>query len=120
MQRMFAVSAFVYLKNSNKMMYNLAIMGGGPAGYTAAECAAKAGWKVVLFEKESLGGTCLNVGCIPTKTLLYSAKQYVNAKNGAKYGISAENVSLNPILQNENEAKGENLTFAPQNEDKTF
>ena len=94
MQLSKAVSAFVYLKNSDKMMYNLAIMGGGPAGYTAAECAAKAGWKVVLFEKESLGGTCLNVGCIPTKTLLYSAKQYVNAKNGAKYGISAENVSF--------------------------
>jgi len=75
-------------------MYQLAIMGGGPAGYTAAECAVKAGWSVVLFEKESLGGTCLNVGCIPTKTLLYSAKQYVNAKNGAKYGISAENVSF--------------------------
>ncbi len=69
-------------------------MGGGPAGYTAAECAAKAGWSVVLFEKESLGGTCLNVGCIPTKTLLYSAKQYVNAKNGAKYGVSATDVTF--------------------------
>jgi len=78
-------------------MYQLAIMGGGPAGYTAAECAVKAGWSVVLFEKESLGGTCLNVGCIPTKTLLYSAKQYVNAKNGAKYGISAENVSFDYV-----------------------
>lgn len=75
-------------------MYNLAILGGGPAGYTAAEKAAAAGWSVVLFEKESMGGTCLNVGCIPTKTLLYSAKQYVNAKNAAKYGVSAENVSF--------------------------
>jgi dihydrolipoamide dehydrogenase len=73
-------------------MYNLAIIGGGPAGYTAAETAAKAGWKVVLFEAETLGGTCLNVGCIPTKTLLYSAKQYAQAKNAQKYGVMAENV----------------------------
>ncbi len=73
-------------------MYNLAIIGGGPAGYTAAETASKADWKVVLFEAETLGGTCLNVGCIPTKTLLYSAKQYAQAKNAQKYGVMAENV----------------------------
>ncbi len=70
----------------------LAIIGGGPAGYTAAEQAIKAGKQVVLFEKESLGGTCLNVGCIPTKTLLYSAKQYYNATHAQKYGVTAENV----------------------------
>ncbi len=70
----------------------LAIIGGGPAGYTAAEKAAQAGKDVVLFEQTALGGTCLNVGCIPTKTLLYSAKQYYNAKNAAKYGVTAENV----------------------------
>ncbi len=74
--------------------YFLAIIGGGPAGYTAAEKAAKAGKDVVLFEQSMLGGTCLNVGCIPTKTLLYSAKQYYNAKNAAKYGVMAENVSF--------------------------
>ncbi len=74
--------------------YFLAIIGGGPAGYTAAEKAAKAGKDVVLFEQFALGGTCLNVGCIPTKTLLYSAKQYYNAKNAAKYGVVAENVSF--------------------------
>lgn len=70
----------------------LAIIGGGPAGYTAAEQAIKAGKQVVIFEKESLGGTCLNVGCIPTKTLLYSAKQYHNATHAQKYGVTAENV----------------------------
>ena len=75
-------------------MYNLAIIGGGPAGYIAAEKASKAGLSVVLFEKESVGGTCLNVGCIPTKTLLYSAKQYYNATHADKYGISAENVAF--------------------------
>lgn len=53
------------------MKYFLAIIGGGPAGYTAAEQAAKAGKSVVLFERQSLGGTCLNVGCIPTKCLLH-------------------------------------------------
>ena len=56
------------------MKYQIAIIGGGPAGYTAAEVAGKAGLSVVLFEKRSLGGVCLNEGCIPTKTLLYSAK----------------------------------------------
>lgn len=75
-------------------MYYLAIIGGGPAGYTAAEMAARAGKQVVLFEQTSLGGTCLNVGCIPTKTLLYSAKQYYNAQNGAKCGISALQVTF--------------------------
>ena len=49
------------------MKYQVAIIGGGPAGYTAAEAAGKAGLSVVLFEKRSLGGVCLNEGCIPTK-----------------------------------------------------
>ncbi len=76
------------------MNYFLAIIGGGPAGYTAAEKAAQAGKDVVLFEQNALGGTCLNVGCIPTKTLLYSAKQYYNAQNAAKYGVKAENITF--------------------------
>lgn len=75
-------------------MNYLAIIGGGPAGYTAAEKAAKAGKDVVLFEQTALGGTCLNVGCIPTKTLLYGAKQYYNAKNAAKYGVTAAEVAF--------------------------
>lgn len=75
-------------------MYNLAIIGGGPAGYTAAEKATKAGMKVLLIEKETVGGTCLNVGCIPTKTLLYSAKQYVHAKQADKYGVKATDVTF--------------------------
>ena len=75
-------------------MFNLAVLGGGPAGYTAAERAAQAGLNVVLFEKNALGGTCLNVGCIPTKTLLYSSKLYYNAVNGSKYGIKAEGVQF--------------------------
>ena len=72
----------------------LAIIGGGPAGYTAAEAAGKAGLDVVLFEKQSLGGVCLNEGCIPTKTLLYSAKVYDSARHAGKYAVAAEGVSF--------------------------
>ncbi len=76
------------------MRYFLAIIGGGPAGYTAAEKASKAGKEVVLFEQNVVGGTCLNVGCIPTKSLLYGAKQYYNATHAQKYGVTAENVTF--------------------------
>ena len=74
-------------------MYDLAIIGGGPAGYVAAENAGAKGLKVILFEKRELGGVCLNEGCIPTKTLLYSAKMYDHAQGGKKYGITAENAA---------------------------
>lgn len=73
------------------MKYDVAIIGGGPAGYTAAERAGAAGLSVVLFEKNSLGGVCLNEGCIPTKTLLYSAKTYDAIKHASKYAIKADN-----------------------------
>ncbi len=68
-------------------MYDLAIIGGGPGGYVAAERAGAAGLKTVIFEKKSLGGVCLNEGCIPTKTLLYSAKVYNYALTGDHYGV---------------------------------
>ena len=74
-------------------MYDLAIIGGGPAGYVAAENAGARGLKVVLFEKRELGGVCLNEGCVPTKTLLYSAKMYDHATGGKKYGITAADVT---------------------------
>lgn len=67
--------------------YDLAIIGGGPAGYNAAEKAASEGMKTVLFEKKALGGVCLNEGCIPTKALLYSAKIYDSFKTATKYGV---------------------------------
>lgn len=76
------------------MKYFLAIIGGGPAGYTAAEKVSKAGKDVILFEQTSLGGTCLNVGCIPTKSLLYGAKQYYNATHAQKYGVTATDVTF--------------------------
>ena len=74
--------------------FYLAIIGGGPAGYTAAEKASKVGRDVILFEQNAVGGTCLNVGCIPTKSLLYGAKQYYNATHAQKYGVTAENVTF--------------------------
>lgn len=74
--------------------YQVAIIGGGPAGYTAAEVAGKAGLSVVLFEKNSLGGVCLNEGCIPTKTLLYSAKVYDYGRHASKYGVNVSESSF--------------------------
>ncbi|MGM9799051.1 MAG: dihydrolipoyl dehydrogenase [Parabacteroides sp.] len=76
------------------MKYDVAIIGGGPAGYTAAERAAKGGLSTILFEKNALGGVCLNEGCVPTKTLLYSAKNYDMIRHAAKYAVKAENPSF--------------------------
>lgn len=73
-------------------MYDLMIIGGGPAGYVAAERAGHKGLSVILFEKKAMGGVCLNEGCIPTKTLLYSAKTFDQASHGDKYGVYAEQV----------------------------
>lgn len=74
--------------------YDVIIVGGGPGGYLAAERLAHAGKKALLAEKAFLGGTCLNIGCIPTKTLLNSAKQYAHALEASKFGVQAENVSF--------------------------
>ena len=76
------------------MTYDLIVLGGGPAGYNAAERAAEAGMNTLLYEGKALGGVCLNEGCVPTKTLLYSAKIYDYAKHGASYGISFEGASI--------------------------
>lgn len=73
-------------------MFDLIIIGGGPAGYVAAERAGHKGLSVLLFEKKILGGVCLNEGCIPTKTMLYSAKMYDNALHGDKYGVYSDNI----------------------------
>ncbi len=76
------------------MDYDIIILGGGPGGYVAAERAGAAGKKVLLVEKDQLGGVCLNWGCIPTKSLLNSAKYYHHALNGDKFGVSARDVSF--------------------------
>lgn len=71
----------------------IAVIGGGPGGYVAAIRAAQLGADVTLIERENLGGTCLNIGCVPTKALLHTASLYEEAKNGASCGVIA-NVSL--------------------------
>ncbi len=75
--------------------YDLIILGGGPAGYIAAERAGALGKSVLLLEERWIGGTCLNEGCIPTKTLLYGAKLYKQARSGEAFGVTAENVVFN-------------------------
>ena len=68
--------------------FDLIVLGGGPGGYLCAERAAQGGLKVCLFEKRALGGTCLNEGCIPTKTLLNSSKMYRHATESAAFGVT--------------------------------
>ena len=75
-------------------MFDTIIIGGGPAGYLAAERLGHEKKKVLLIEEQHLGGTCLNVGCIPTKTLLNSAKQFVHAKEAEKFGVKVQGVSF--------------------------
>lgn len=77
------------------MIYDLLILGAGPAGYLAAERAGKEGLNVALVEKRNVGGVCLNEGCVPSKTLLYSAKIYDTIKKGDKYGIACSELLLN-------------------------
>ena len=74
--------------------FDLGIIGGGPAGYTTALYAAKQGKSVVLFEKDELGGTCLNRGCIPTKLFLHAAEVYQEMKTSDKIGIYADNIKF--------------------------
>lgn len=73
---------------------DITIIGGGPGGYVAAIQAAKLGSKVVLVEKENLGGTCLNWGCIPTKALVRSAQVYKSLKQASSFGLHAESISV--------------------------
>ena len=82
-------------------MYDTIIIGGGPAGYLAAERLGHSKKKILLIEERHLGGTCLNVGCIPTKTLLNSAKLYAHAKEGEKFGVKAGSLSYDwSVMQN--------------------
>jgi dihydrolipoamide dehydrogenase len=75
-------------------VYDTIIIGGGPGGYRAAERLGQAKKKVLLIEGQQLGGTCLNVGCVPAKTLLNSAKQYIHAKEAGKFGVQTGEASF--------------------------
>ena len=78
--------------------WDLIVIGGGPAGYTSAERAGVQGMRVLLAEKADLGGTCLNHGCIPTKSLLQSSKRYVMARESVAFGVETQGVQFN-LLQ---------------------
>ncbi len=76
------------------MNYDIAVIGGGPGGYVAAIRAAQLGGKVLLVEKESMGGVCLNRGCIPTKTLLKSAEKWEDLKRCSEFGLTATGIGF--------------------------
>lgn len=84
------------------MDYDYGIIGAGPAGYTAAIMLAQQGKKVVLFEKDKLGGTCLNRGCIPTKALLHSSELYKNILKSNEIGLDIEikNFDFSVVMKN--------------------
>lgn len=84
----------------SEFQYDLVIIGAGPGGYEAAYEAADFGMKVALVEKDLVGGTCLNRGCVPTKTMMHSSDAYRIATQSAKIGVSAEGVKadLNRII----------------------
>ncbi len=82
------------MQTREESMFDIGIIGAGPAGYAAAIRASQCGLKVILFEKDRIGGTCLNRGCIPTKAVLHSCKLYTELKNAERFGITAENVSF--------------------------
>ena len=77
--------------------YDLIVIGAGPGGYEAAFEAADLGMKTALIEKEELGGTCLNHGCIPTKSLLHAAELYRRMGEAASLGLTAEGITFDPV-----------------------
>ena len=86
------------------MDYDYGIIGGGPAGYTAGMLLAKQGYRVVLFEKNYLGGTCLNKGCIPTKSMIHSSELYKTVRESADIGLDIEikSFDFSKIIENRN------------------
>ncbi|MEC9455638.1 MAG: FAD-dependent oxidoreductase, partial [Candidatus Neomarinimicrobiota bacterium] len=75
--------------------YDLAIVGGGPGGYSAAFRAAELGKKVAIIDDNNLGGVCLNWGCIPTKSLLKNAEVMDLINSSSDYGISVKDIQVN-------------------------
>jgi dihydrolipoamide dehydrogenase len=89
-------------------MYDLIVIGAGPGGYEAAAHAGKMGKKVALVERGSMGGTCLNVGCIPAKTFLRSSKLFHECKEAAKYGVRLGSVEFDmpAVVERKNRVVG--------------
>lgn len=86
------------------MGYDIAIIGGGPGGYVAAIYAAKQNYKVALIEKDELGGTCLNYGCIPTKSLIHSAEIYGEFLDAELLGIKAKEIEIDWKITQKNKS----------------
>ncbi|WP_319023195.1 dihydrolipoyl dehydrogenase [Tepidibacter hydrothermalis] len=109
-----ATGGFNYFNNLMKpqkeeIEADITIIGAGPGGYVAAIYAAKQGKKVIIIEKEHVGGTCLNHGCIPTKALVRSSEVYRNMKESDSFGIFAENISVNmeKVIERKNDIKNQ-------------
>src|SRR5438270_12229663 len=85
--------------------FDLAVIGGGPGGYVAALRAAQLGAKTVVIEKDRLGGTCLNWGCIPTKALLTSAELYAMARRGEEFGLKFKDLTFDMAPEQARKAK---------------
>ncbi|MDI9338713.1 MAG: dihydrolipoyl dehydrogenase [Alphaproteobacteria bacterium] len=91
------------------MQFDVVVIGSGPGGYPAAIRASQLGFKVAIIEKESLGGVCLNWGCIPTKALLKSAQVFDYLKHAQKYGLKADNVNadFNAVIKRSRDVAGQ-------------
>lgn len=89
-------------------MYDLVVIGAGPGGYEAAAHAARLGAKVAIVEKAFIGGACLNVGCIPTKTLLRSSKLFAECRQGAAFGVEINGLRFNlaTVVERKNKVVG--------------
>lgn len=79
--------------------FDLIIIGAGPGGYVTAARAAKMGLKTAIVEKDNWGGVCLNVGCIPTKTLLKGAKVFHYIENADKYGVAIKDKKILKLIE---------------------
>ena len=94
-----------------ELKVDITIIGGGPGGYTAAVQAAKMGAKVVVIEKDKLGGTCFNRGGVPAKTLVHSAQSYQYIKHMDNIGICVDNLAVDfkKVMQRTNDVAEETV-----------
>ena len=93
--------------------YDIVIIGSGPGGYVSAIRASQLGFKTAIVEKESLGGICLNWGCIPTKALIKSAEVFDYLNNVDDYGISIEsyNKNFNKIIKRSRDVASKTVSY---------
>ncbi|MEM2264296.1 MAG: dihydrolipoyl dehydrogenase [Nitrososphaerota archaeon] len=93
--------------------FDIIIIGGGPAGYSAAKLAAIKGLKTALIEKEKIGGICVNVGCVPTKAMIFSAELVYRLQKSLEYGIKIDNFSIDfKKIMERNHRISERVSFA--------